>query len=91
MGGVRRRKESETMLYWIFVGLIAGWLTGKIMKGAGYGVIGDIVLGILGGFLGGFLMSHLGFSSSGGLIYTIVVAVLGAVILVAIVRTIRRV
>jgi uncharacterized membrane protein YeaQ/YmgE (transglycosylase-associated protein family) len=77
------------MLYWILVGLIAGWLTGKIMKGSGYGVIGDIVLGILGGFLGGFILSRLGIGG-GGLIAGILVAVFGAVLLVAIVRTLKR-
>lgn len=79
------------MLYWIIVGLIAGWLTGKIMRGAGYGVIVDILLGIVGGVVGGFIMQSLGFVGSGGLIYTIFVSVLGAVILVVIVRALRRV
>ncbi|HEY6293512.1 MAG TPA: GlsB/YeaQ/YmgE family stress response membrane protein [Terriglobia bacterium] len=78
------------MLYWIIVGLIAGWLTGKIMKGSGYGVIGDIVLGIIGGFIGGEIMRFFNIYG-GGLIYSIVVAVLGAVILVVIVRSLRRV
>jgi len=78
------------MLYWIIVGLIAGWLTGKIMRGAGYGVIVDIILGIVGGFLGGWIMQTLGLAGSGGLLYSIFVAVLGAVILVVIVRALRR-
>jgi uncharacterized membrane protein YeaQ/YmgE (transglycosylase-associated protein family) len=78
-----------SFLYWILVGLVAGWLTGKIMRGAGYGVIGDIVLGILGGVLGGWIMDslHIG---GGGLIFSICVAVLGAVILVVIVRVLKR-
>jgi uncharacterized membrane protein YeaQ/YmgE (transglycosylase-associated protein family) len=78
------------MLYWIIVGLIAGWATGKIMKGSGYGVLVDILLGIVGGIVGGWIMSLLGFSSSGGLIPGILVAILGAVVLVAISRAIRR-
>jgi len=77
------------MLYWILVGLIAGWITGKIMKGSGYGVIGDIVLGIVGGFVGGWVMQSLHIYG-GGLIFSICVAVLGAVILVVIVRLLRR-
>jgi uncharacterized membrane protein YeaQ/YmgE (transglycosylase-associated protein family) len=77
------------MIYWILVGLVAGWLTGKIMKGSGYGVIGDIILGILGGFLGGFILSTLGIGG-GGLIWSILVAVFGAVLLVAFVRLIKR-
>ena len=78
------------MLYWIIVGLIAGWATGKIMKGSGYGVLMDILLGIVGGIVGGWIMSLLGFSTSGGLLPSILVAILGAVVLVAIVRALRR-
>ena len=85
--------EEETLdiLWWIVVGLIAGWLTGKIMKGAGYGVIGDIILGILGAIVGGFIMRQIGFAGQGGLIYTILVAVGGAIVLTAVVRTLKRV
>jgi len=68
-------------LWWIIVGLIAGWATGKIMKGSGYGVLGDIVIGIIGAVVGGWIMGALGFSSEGGTLYTILVAILGAVIL----------
>ena len=78
------------ILWWIIVGLIAGWLTGKIMKGSGYGAIMDIVIGIIGALIGGFIMSHLGFAKSGGMIYTILVAVLGAVILTLILRLFTR-
>ena len=66
-------------------------LTGKIMKGAGYGVIGDIILGILGALIGGFIMRQVGFAGQGGLIYTILVALGGAVVLTAIVRAVKRV
>jgi uncharacterized membrane protein YeaQ/YmgE (transglycosylase-associated protein family) len=77
-------------LWWIVVGLIAGWLTGKIMKGSGYGVFGDIVLGIVGAVIGGFIMRQIGFAGRGGMIYTIVVAVGGAVLLTAVVRGLKR-
>jgi uncharacterized membrane protein YeaQ/YmgE (transglycosylase-associated protein family) len=79
-----------SLIWWIIVGLIAGWLTGKIMSGGGYGALMDIVVGILGALVGGFLMSHLGFAGSGGLIYTIVVAVIGAVILTLLLRLVTR-
>ena len=79
------------IVWWIVVGLIAGWATGKIMKGSGYGALADIVLGILGAVIGGFVMRTLGFSTSGGLIPTILVAILGAVILVAVVRAVKKV
>jgi uncharacterized membrane protein YeaQ/YmgE (transglycosylase-associated protein family) len=74
------------ILWWIIVGLIAGWITGKLMKGSGYGAIMDIVVGIIGAIIGGFIMRTLGFAGSGGMIYTIVVAVFGAVILTWIIR-----
>ena len=78
------------MLYWALVGLIAGWATGKLMKGGGYGVLMDIIIGILGAMIGGFLMRTLGFAGRGGLIYTIAVAILGAVILTSIVRMVTK-
>lgn len=84
------KEETVHILWWIIVGLIAGWLTGKIMKGAGYGVIGDIILGIVGAVVGGFIMRQLGFSGQGGMIYTILVAVGGAVVLTALVRGLKR-
>jgi uncharacterized membrane protein YeaQ/YmgE (transglycosylase-associated protein family) len=69
------------MIWWICVGLVAGWATGKLMKGGGYGALMDIVIGIAGAVLGGFLMRTLGFAGSGGFIYTVIVAVIGAVVL----------
>jgi uncharacterized membrane protein YeaQ/YmgE (transglycosylase-associated protein family) len=78
------------ILFWILAGLIAGWLTGKIMKGSGYGFIVDILLGIAGGVVGGFIARHLGIDPSGGFIYSTLIAVGGAVILVALVRLIKR-
>lgn len=74
------------IIWWIIVGLIAGFLTGKLMKGSGFGAIGDIVVGIIGAIVGGFIMQHLGHAGSGGLIYTIVVAVIGAVLLTLLLR-----
>ncbi len=78
------------ILWWIIVGLIAGWATGKIMKGEGYGAFMDIVIGIIGAIIGGFIMRALGFAGSGGMIYTIIVAIIGAVILTWIVRLIKK-
>jgi uncharacterized membrane protein YeaQ/YmgE (transglycosylase-associated protein family) len=77
------------IIWWIVVGLIAGWAAGKIMKGGGYGVIADIVLGILGAILGGWVVGLLGFGG-GGLIWSILVAILGAVILIWLARLIKR-
>jgi uncharacterized membrane protein YeaQ/YmgE (transglycosylase-associated protein family) len=79
------------IVWWIIVGLIAGWATGKIMKGTGYGVLADIILGIVGAFVGGMIMRTAGFSTSGGILPTILVAILGAVVVVAIARMIKGV
>lgn len=77
-----------SILSWLVVGLIAGWLAGVIMKGRGYGVIGDIIVGIVGALIGGFLASALfgGDYLTGINVSTILVAVLGAIVLVWIVR-----
>jgi uncharacterized membrane protein YeaQ/YmgE (transglycosylase-associated protein family) len=77
-------------IFWILVGLIAGWLTGKLMSGEGYGPIMDIVVGILGALAGGFLMSHLFGAGPGGFMYSIVVAVIGAVILTVLLRLVTK-
>ncbi len=69
---------------WIVVGLIAGWLAGQVMKGGGYGVLVDIILGILGGVVGGWVFGLLGIWPGGGMIGAIIVAFVGAVILVGI-------
>ena len=75
------------VIFWLIAGCIAGWLTGKIMKGEGYGVFVDIIVGIVGAFFGGALMTHVfGASAQGGLIYTVFVAVIGAVLLTFLLR-----
>jgi uncharacterized membrane protein YeaQ/YmgE (transglycosylase-associated protein family) len=78
------------ILWWIIVGLIAGFITGKLMKGSGFGAIGDIVVGIIGALVGGFIMRAVGFAGAGGLLYTILVAVIGAVLLTLLLRLIKR-
>jgi uncharacterized membrane protein YeaQ/YmgE (transglycosylase-associated protein family) len=82
--------EPGGIIAWLVVGLIAGWLAGLVMKGGGYGVIGDIVIGIVGAFIGGWLFSALGISSPmGGMGGTIFVAFIGAVVLLFVLRLIR--
>lgn len=72
---------------WIIIGIIAGWLTGKLMKGSGFGVLMDMVVGLIGALVGGFIMEHIfGAASSGGWIYSILVAVGGAVLLTFLLR-----
>jgi uncharacterized membrane protein YeaQ/YmgE (transglycosylase-associated protein family) len=72
------------------VGLVAGWLAGMLVKGGGFGLIGDLVVGVVGAVLGGWLFSTLGASAGGGLLWRIVVATVGAVVLLVIVRIIKR-
>ncbi len=74
------------IMAWLVVGLIAGWLAGMVMKGGGYGVVGDIVVGIIGAFVGGFVFSLITGGGSAGFWGSIAVAFVGAVILIAIVR-----
>ena len=69
------------LLWWIVVGLIAGWVTGKLMRGSGYGAFMDIVIGIVGAIVGGWIMRAVGFQGRGGMLYTILVATGGAVVL----------
>jgi uncharacterized membrane protein YeaQ/YmgE (transglycosylase-associated protein family) len=75
---------------WILVGLVAGWLAGRLMKGGGYGVLVDILLGIVGGYVGGWLFGVLGIWPGGGVFGSILVAFVGAVILVWISRLIKK-
>ena len=77
------------ILSWIVVGLIAGWLAGLVVKGGGFGCMGDIIVGVIGGLLGGWIASsffHMGDPMSGINFESIVVAFVGAVILVIILR-----
>jgi uncharacterized membrane protein YeaQ/YmgE (transglycosylase-associated protein family) len=78
------------LIWWIVVGLIAGWLAGKVMKGSGYGVLMDIVIGMVGAVIGGFLFGRLGGFPFRGLIGSIVVAFVGSVILIWLSRMLRK-
>lgn len=77
------------LIWWIIVGLIAGWAAGKIMKGGGYGAVMDIVLGIIGAVVGGWLMGLFGLHAV-SFIGTIIVAIVGAVFLIWISRMLKR-
>lgn len=78
------------IVWFILIGLVAGWLAGMLVKGGGFGVIGDIVVGILGALIGGFLFSSLGVSAGGGLLGSVIVATIGAIVLIVILRLIKR-
>jgi uncharacterized membrane protein YeaQ/YmgE (transglycosylase-associated protein family) len=84
-------EESAMGFVWfILVGLVAGLLAGVIMKGSGYGMLGDIVVGVLGGLLGGGLVQALGIPFGEGLLGAVLVAAFGAVLLVMVLRLIKR-
>jgi uncharacterized membrane protein YeaQ/YmgE (transglycosylase-associated protein family) len=80
-----------TLLTWLIVGLVAGVLASMVMGGTGYGIVGDIIIGIVGAFVGGWLFSALGVASPiGGIGGTILVAFIGAVVLLFLIHLLRR-
>ena len=79
-----------SLLWFLIVGLVAGWLAGMLVKGGGFGIFGDLVVGVIGAVLGGWLFSTLGASAGGGLVGSIIVATIGAVVLLFLVRLIKR-
>jgi uncharacterized membrane protein YeaQ/YmgE (transglycosylase-associated protein family) len=80
----------SNVLWWLLVGLVAGFLASRVMRGGGYGLIGDIVVGLIGAFIGGWLAGFLGIGGSSSLIVSIVIAFIGACILLAILRAVSR-
>ena len=79
-----------SLLWFLIIGLAAGWLAGVLVMGGGYGLSGDLVVGVIGAFLGGFLFSQLGVSVGGGLAGSLVVATIGAIVLLVLVRALKR-
>lgn len=80
----------ETLLVWLFVGAVAGWLAGVVVKGYGYGLVGNIVVGIFGSIIGGWLFGALGLGMSMGIVGSIIGATIGAIVLLLVIRFIRR-
>jgi uncharacterized membrane protein YeaQ/YmgE (transglycosylase-associated protein family) len=83
------RMSNEGILVILFVGLVAGWLAGKIVRGTGFGIIGDILVGIGGALLASFLFPKLGIHLGTGLVSEIIYSAIGAVVLLLIVRLFR--
>src|SRR5689334_5881268 len=81
--------SNESLLVILFVGLVAGWLAGKIMRGSGFGIIGDLIVGIVGAFIGDWLLPRLGIHLGVGMVAAIVNATIGAIVLLLIVRLVR--
>jgi uncharacterized membrane protein YeaQ/YmgE (transglycosylase-associated protein family) len=80
----------EALVIWLIVGAIAGWLAGQVVKGGGFGLVGDIILGIIGALVAGYLLPMIGILIGGGIIGAIINAFIGAVIVLFIVRLIKR-
>lgn len=78
-----------SLLWFLIIGALAGWIAGQLMKGSGYGLIGDLVVGVIGAFIGGWLLGVLGLYA-GGLIGRLVTATIGAVVLLFLIRLIKR-
>ena len=81
--------SNEGILVILFVGLVAGWLAGQIVRGAGFGLIGDIIIGILGALIASLLFPKLGIHLGSGLLSEIIYSALGAIILLLVVRMVR--
>jgi uncharacterized membrane protein YeaQ/YmgE (transglycosylase-associated protein family) len=82
--------DVESIVIWLIIGAVAGWLAGMIVKGGGFGLIGDIIVGIIGAVIAGWLLPRLGIIIGGGIVAAIINAVIGAVILLIVLRLIKR-
>ena len=81
----------QSFIIWIIVGAIAGWLAGMVVKGGGFGLIGDIVVGIVGAIIAGWLLPRLGIVIGTGFVAAVIDAFIGAVILLVIIKLVKRV
>jgi uncharacterized membrane protein YeaQ/YmgE (transglycosylase-associated protein family) len=88
-GGIVMVLSNESIIVILFVGLVAGWLAGKVVRGAGFGIIGDILIGIAGAFIAALLFPKLGLHLGTGLVSEIIYSAIGAIILLLIVRLVR--
>jgi uncharacterized membrane protein YeaQ/YmgE (transglycosylase-associated protein family) len=79
------------LLVWLVIGAIAGWLAGVIVKGYGFGIVGNIIVGIVGAFVGGWLFGQLGITSGQGILGSIIGATVGAVLVLFLLQIVRRV
>ena len=82
--------DAQSLIIFLIVGAIAGWLAGQIMRGGGFGLVGDIIVGIIGAFLAGLLFPRVGLHIGSGLLGAIISATIGACILLFLVRLLRR-
>jgi len=81
--------SSESLIIIVIVGIVAGWLAGQVVRGAGFGLVGDLVIGIIGAFLGSWLLPQLGIHLGSGILLAILNATIGAVVLLLLIRLVR--
>lgn len=79
----------DSIILFLIIGLVAGWLAGRIMKGKGYSLIGDLVVGVVGSFLGGWVFGQLGISAP-GILGSLITALVGALILLFLIRLVKK-
>jgi uncharacterized membrane protein YeaQ/YmgE (transglycosylase-associated protein family) len=82
--------STHSLIVWLIIGVVAGWLAGTLVRGGGFGLFGDIIVGIIGAFIGGWLAGVLGIHIGAGIISEIITATIGAVVLILILRLVRR-
>ena len=82
--------DAQSIIIWLIVGAIAGWLAGMVVRGGGFGLLGDIIVGIIGAVIAGWLLPRIGIIMGGGFIAAVINAFIGAVILLIILRLLRR-
>ena len=82
--------DLQSLLIFIVVGVIAGWLAGQLVRGGGFGLIGDLVVGVIGALIAGWLFPRLGVSIGSGIVAAIISSAIGAIILLVIIRLVRR-
>ena len=81
--------SGESLIIVVLVGIIAGWLAGQIMRGAGFGLVGDLIIGILGAFIGSWLLPKLGIRLGAGMVAAIANATIGAIVLLLVLGLLR--
>jgi uncharacterized membrane protein YeaQ/YmgE (transglycosylase-associated protein family) len=82
--------SAHGLIAWIVIGVVAGWLAGLLVKGGGFGLIGDLIVGVIGAIVGGWLAGKFGIHIGSGIISSIITAAVGAIILLVIIRLVRR-
>ncbi len=82
--------SAESLIIFLLIGAIAGWLAGQVVRGYGFGLVGNIIVGIVGAFLGGYLFPRFGLNISPAIVGSIISAFLGALVLLLVIRLIKR-